>query len=293
MNQELGTRMRVCARQTEERLALVLQNAAVELQPLYDSMRYSIFAGGKRVRPFLVLEFARMLEGNEDTALSFAAAIEMVHTYSLIHDDLPCMDNDDYRRGSLTNHKVYGEGTAVLAGDALLTLAFETLAGVGDCVGALRAVSVLAHAAGPAEMVGGQFVDITAENKQLSFDELRGLQRRKTGALISAAAELGCIAAGVKDDRVLADCRRYAENIGCAFQIVDDILDVYGDEKELGKRTGQDSRDGKVTFLSFMTKEMAYKSAADLTDQAKQAIVAYAGNEYLVRFAEEMLIRRK
>lgn len=287
--------MRVAAEETERYLSATLQDENTDITLLFESMRYSVMAGGKRIRPFLTLAFCRLFGGEAQVALPLAAAVEMIHTYSLIHDDLPCMDNDDYRRGKLTNHKVYGEAQAILAGDALLTMAFETLSRAPiSCEGGVRAVRVLARAAGARGMVGGQVMDIQAETVTPDLATLQRLHEKKTGALISAAAELGCIAAGVEenDPRYRAACL-YAANIGLAFQIIDDILDQYGNEVLLGKQTGQDEKDGKTTFLSFMNKENAEREASRLTEVAKNAIGQYPGSVLLLELAEMLLIREK
>jgi geranylgeranyl diphosphate synthase type II len=282
------------ARETEEMLSALLDDQNPDFSRLFEGMRYSALAGGKRVRPFLTLAFSQLFGGDKETALAFGAAIEMVHTYSLIHDDLPCMDNDDYRRGRLTNHKVYGEAEAVLAGDALLTMAFEVIAGAPtDAQGRVRAVRVLASASGARGMVGGQMMDMKAEQEKPTLDELRRLQDGKTGALIRAAVELGCVAADVQDERILADCRTYAFGIGRTFQIIDDILDVYGDSRSLGKNVGQDAKEGKITYLSYMTREEAFSEAALLTEKAKAALCAYPGSELLLAFADALLNREK
>ena len=204
---------------------------------LYDAMRYSLLAGGKRLRPVLVLEACRLCGGAVEDALPFAGAIEMVHTYSLIHDDLPCMDDDDLRRGRPTNHKVFGEANAVLAGDGLLTAAFETMLAPGQKLPperVLGAAGILAQAAGGRGMVGGQVLDMAGEGRALGLTEVEELQRLKTGALIRAAVEMGCAVAGGAEEQREALCR-YADCLGLAFQIQDDILDVVGDEATLGK----------------------------------------------------------
>lgn len=276
----------------EVKLDELLSNTDPDLAPLFEGMRYSIRAGGKRIRPFLVLSFARLFAGDEQVALSFAAAIEMVHTYSLIHDDLPCMDDDDLRRGLPTNHKVFGEAAAVLAGDALLTLAFEAIADAPtDPVLALAASRTLSRAAGARGMVGGQTMDMAAENAPPELGTLRRLQSLKTGALITAAAELGCIAAGITEGKAIDDARTYAAAIGAAFQITDDILDVYGSTEALGKQVGRDARDGKTTFLSLMTKEEALCAAKEETERAKSALCAYKGAELLYALADYLLNR--
>lgn len=278
----------------ENKLETLLTNSNRDFSLLFESMRYSMFAGGKRIRPFLVMAFSSLFGGQEEPALSFAASVEMVHTYSLIHDDLPCMDNDDYRRGKLANHKMFDEASAVLTGDAMLTLAFEILVDVKAspeiCT---RAVKCLAAAAGARGMVGGQIMDIKAEKENLPLDVLCRLQNCKTGSLIAASVELGCIAAGVFDEQVLTNCRAYAHGIGRAFQIIDDILDVYGDQKLLGKNIGQDARDGKITYLTYMTKDAAFAEAKRQTDLAKAALKMYSGADLLLSFADALLNRKK
>ena len=236
---------------------------------LFDAMRYSLLAGGKRLRPILTLALCEICGGSAEEALPFAAAVEMVHTYSLIHDDLPCMDNDDYRRGKPTNHKVYGEAMAVLAGDALLTAAFSQLAAAAlSAERVVRAVGALSRCAGELGMVGGQVLDINAETRLCTEQEVYDIQSRKTGALISAACQLGVIAAGGSDGQ-LRSAVRYAEAIGLAFQIEDDILDVIGDEKKLGKATGMDET--KNTFVRLYGIERCRAMIAEQTEIALQA----------------------
>ena len=294
---------------TQEALELLLHRNAVmtenalrqiytedeDLKVLLDSERYSLFAGGKRIRPTLTLEFCRMLGGTDEAALPFACAVEMIHTYSLIHDDLPCMDDDDMRRGKPTNHKVFGESTALLAGDALLTGAFEVAASNteagADC--SAKAVAYLASCAGRYGMIGGQIMDIEGERRKLTLDELLKLHSLKTGALISAACVMGALAAGVRlDDKAMQDVIVYAENIGLAFQIVDDILDCTGDEATLGKRVGTDAEHQKNTFMSFYSVEEAQFYADRLTNEAIQAVRKYPNSEMLCALAE-WLAKRK
>lgn len=267
-----------------------------DLRVLLDSERYSLFAGGKRIRPVLTLEFCRMLGGEEEAALPFACAVEMIHTYSLIHDDLPCMDDDEMRRGKPTNHRVFGESTALLAGDALLTGAFEAAASNTE-VGAetsAKAVAYLASCAGRYGMVGGQIMDLEGEKKTLTLDELIKLHSLKTGALISAAAVLGALAAGVSlGDACMKDVVTYAENIGLAFQIVDDILDCTGDAASLGKNVGMDAERQKNTFTSFFSVEEAQFYADRLTTEAVAAIRKYPNSEALCAIAEWLSKRKK
>ena len=267
-----------------------------DLKSLLDAERYSLFAGGKRIRPLLTLEFCRMLGGEDAAALPFACAVEMIHTYSLIHDDLPCMDNDDLRRGKPTNHKVFGESTALLAGDSLLTGAFEAAATnrAVSAETAVKAVAYLSGCAGRYGMVGGQIMDLEGEHKTLTLDELLKLHSLKTGALISAAAVMGALAAGVDlIDPRMEDVVTYAENIGLAFQIVDDILDATGDSEALGKNVGVDAERNKNTFLSFYSVEEAQFYADRLTRDAVSAIKKYPESETLVAVAEWLATRKK
>lgn len=236
---------------------------------LFEAMRYSLLAGGKRLRPMLTLALCEICGGEAEAALPFAAAVEMVHTYSLIHDDLPCMDNDDFRRGKPTNHKVYGEAIAVLAGDALLTAAFGQLATAKlPAERIARGVAALADCAGELGMVGGQVLDINAETRRCTEQEVYDIQSRKTGALISAACQLGVIAAGGTDVQ-LAQAKRYAEAIGLAFQIEDDILDIIGDAKKLGKATGMDEK--KNTFVRLYGIDRCREMIAGQTETARNA----------------------
>ena len=254
-------------------------------QELFDAMRYSLLAGGKRLRPMLTLALCKICGGSAEEALPFAAAVEMVHTYSLIHDDLPCMDNDDYRRGKPTNHKVYGEAVAVLAGDALLTAAFSQLAAASlPAERVVRAVDALSRCAGELGMVGGQVLDINAETRLCTEQEVYDIQSRKTGALISAACRLGVIAAGGSDEQ-LRSAVRYAEAIGLAFQIEDDILDVIGDEKKLGKATGMDET--KNTFVRLYGIERCRAMIAEQTEIALQAAQALNA-PFLTELAETL-----
>ena len=260
---------------------------------LYKSMAYSTMCGGKRIRPFLVLEFCRMFGGTDATALPYACALEMIHTFSLIHDDLPCMDDDDLRRGKPTNHKVFGEATALLAGDALIFSAIE-FALENSAVTAEnreRAVRELVLAAGADGMCEGQMLDLAGEGKKLSFAELLSLHAHKTGALLRVAAKLGAIAAGADEEAVRA-ADTYGAGIGLAFQIIDDILDRYGSAEELGKPTGSDAKNEKTTFLSFMDAEEAKQYAASVTEEACKAIRGYAGSDTLCELAEYLLLRK-
>ena len=252
-------------------------------------MRYSLLAGGKRIRPILVQAFCDLCGGESEKALPFAAAIEMVHTYSLIHDDLPCMDNDDYRRGKLTNHKVYGEATAVLAGDALLTAAFGELAKVElPPQSVVAAVRVLADCAGELGMVGGQILDMAAEEHICTEEDVLAIQSRKTGALISAACQLGVIAAqGSKQQQEAA--KTYAHSLGLAFQIRDDILDVIGDAQKLGKATGMDKT--KNTFVRLYGVDVCVQKVIDETKKATDALDVFENAEFLTDLANSLALR--
>ena len=267
-----------------------------DIRVLLDAERYSLFAGGKRIRPILTLGFCRLFGGEDEAALPFACAVEMIHTYSLIHDDLPCMDDDDLRRGKPTNHKVFGEATALLAGDALLTGAFEVAASntvAGPEISA-KAVAYLASCAGRYGMIGGQIMDLEGEKRKLSLDELLKLHSMKTGALISASAVLGALAAGVSfTDPAMEDVVTYSENIGLAFQIVDDMLDKTGDVSVLGKNTGMDEERQKNTFLSFYSLKEAEFYASQLTQRAIDAIRKYPESDALRSLAEWLVTRNK
>ena len=258
---------------------------------LQEAMRYSLMAGGKRVRPVMTLAFCDLMGGEWRRAIPFGCALELVHTYSLIHDDLPSMDDDDLRRGKPTCHKVYGEAMAVLAGDALQAEAFRIIAtapGVDDRQRA-EAVTVLARACGADGMVAGQTLDILGLGRNRS--ELELLLSLKTGAMIQGAAELGCIAAGA-DSRQRERAAEYAQHIGLAFQVRDDILDVIADQQILGKTVGSDQRDGKITFVDLLGLEDSEKLVAQETAKAKNAIADLQGCEFLLNLAERLADRR-
>ena len=257
---------------------------------LFDAMRYSLLAGGKRLRPIFVFDFCRMCGGDWKQAVPFAAAIEMIHTYSLIHDDLPCMDNDDYRRGRLTNHKVYGEANAVLAGDALLTAAFSYLAKAPfDALTRIRAVEILANCAGELGMVGGQVLDMMSESRQCTEQEVLDIQSRKTGALIKAACQLGVLA-GQGSDSQMEAAVQFAEHLGLAFQIRDDMLDVIGDAKELGKAVGVDAV--KNTFVQLYGLEKCDTLVRTHTLKATQALLTFPRADFMLDLAEELVGRK-
>ena len=261
-----------------------------------DAMKYSLGIGGKRIRPVLLLEFCRVCGGDIEKALPFAAALEMIHTYSLIHDDLPCMDDDDMRRGMPSCHIRYGEEYALLAGDGLLTRAFGVIAqsdlAKEKLACAVEAVSILSDLAGVGGMIGGQTVDLKNEGKKASLETLEIMDRLKTGALIVCAARLGCLAAGANKEKTDAAVT-FCEKIGHAFQIVDDILDVVGDEKLLGKPIGSDGECDKSTYVSLLGLEKSREYANELTKDAVAALDVFGDDASLLREIAVMLVERK
>lgn len=250
---------------------------------LFSAMRYSLLAGGKRLRPVFVFEFCRMCGGDWKAAAPFAAAVEMVHTYSLIHDDLPCMDNDDYRRGRLTNHKVYGEAMAVLAGDGLLTAAFSQLSDAPHSAETrIKAVQILSQCAGELGMVGGQVLDMESERRACTEREILDIQSRKTGALIRAACFLGVLAGGGTGEQMVA-AGEFASHLGLAFQIRDDILDKIGDAETLGKAVGVD--EGKNTFLRLYGMDTCQALVRQHTEKAVGALSAFPERQWMTELA--------
>ena len=285
-----------------KRIEAALSHFVPETDKLYrtvtDAMRYSLLDGGKRVRAILTLEFCKLCGGTEEAAMPFACAVEMIHAYSLIHDDLPCMDNDDMRRGKPSNHKVFGENYALLAGDGLLTKAFETALSteafnVAGVERAAKAAAVLAQCAGEYGMVGGQCIDLETEDKSVSVDVLREKDTGKTANLIMAACMMGCIAAGA-DEKLVAAAKEYALHIGLAFQIRDDILDVTGNAEELGKNIGIDAQNGRCTYVSLLGLEAAQSLVDRYTEIALGALDRFDGDtEYLRTFAVQLAKRNK
>ncbi len=269
-----------------------LQSCFLEEVPqrqLYESIRYSLLAGGKRLRPVLTQAFCELCGGQAQDALPFGAAVEMIHTYSLIHDDLPSMDNDDFRRGKPTNHKIYGEALAILAGDGLLTHAFHRLTMANLPVDrVIQAVSVLSACAGEDGMVGGQVLDMAAEERECTPEEVYAIQSRKTGALISAACQLGVIAAGGSEDQLQA-ATIYADSLGLAFQIQDDILDVVGDAAVLGKATGMDMN--KNTFVRIYGVETCKEMVRRETEKAISALSIFPNAQFLIDLAKQLIDR--
>ena len=261
---------------------------------LRDAMFYSVEGGGKRLRPCLVLAVCEMLGGDIQNALPIACALEMIHTYSLIHDDLPCMDDDDMRRGRPSNHKVFGEAMAVLAGDGLLSFAFEIMLAhalkTGDR-GVLAAACEVALRAGARGMVTGQAADIEYEGSRITTEEtLRFIHRHKTADMLEAAVAAGALTAGADDDTLRA-LRLYSEKMGLLFQITDDILDVSGDPALMGKTLGKDAEQGKLTYVGLLGLEGAQKAAARAAEEAKDAVRGVKENGYLSALIDKMLIR--
>lgn len=258
---------------------------------LFDSMEYSLLAGGKRLRPIFALDFCRMCGADWKLAAPFAAAIEMIHTYSLIHDDLPCMDNDDFRRGRPTNHKVYGEGIAVLAGDALLTDAFmiASTAKLPRPEDMARAIGLIAEGAGSLGMVGGQILDIMSEERELNEQEVLDIQSRKTGKLIQIACCLGAIAGGGSQEQFEA-AAQFADALGLAFQIRDDMLDVIGTQDEMGKGVGTDT--DKNTFVRLYGLEKCEELVQKYTKYAIDALDVFEDRDYMIALAKSLTDRR-
>lgn len=284
-----------------ERYIPVIENKLNELLPesgeryssAVNAMRYSLLSGGKRIRPILLLEFYSLFGGRAESALNFAAAIEMIHTYSLIHDDLPCMDNDDMRRGRLSCHKAFGYDTALLAGDALLTHAFLAAASTADIPPerVSRAISVLAQKAGIYGMVGGQVMDLDFEKNGANGEELTAMYIKKTSCLLEAAAMCGAVLAGA-DEETVKKTEEYAENLGLAFQITDDILDCTADEKTLGKPIGSDEKNGKTTFVTLLGLDGAKQRAALLTKKAEDILNGFSGDTSYLKELTEYLLNR-
>lgn len=274
----------------QEKVNRYLENIIPEdAGALKKAMDYSLLAGGKRIRPVLTLATAEALGISEDKVLPFACALEMIHTYSLIHDDLPSMDNDELRRGKPTNHVVFGEAIAVLAGDALLNFAFETAIEADfDAEKKVEIIKAMAASSGVFGMIGGQVLDLEGEERSLSERELTNMHRMKTGALIRAAVSMGCIAAGERKDYLDS----YADSLGLAFQLKDDILDITSSDEELGKNVGSDEKNQKTTFITLYGLEKAEKMLEDTTDKAINSLEKIENSEFLKDFAMYLLKRR-
>ena len=261
---------------------------------IYDAMRYSLFAGGKRLRPILMLETAKMCGGSENEVMPFACAMEMIHTYSLIHDDLPAMDNDDLRRGKPTNHIKYGEAVAILAGDALVNKAFEIVSEHGgkDPARAMKAVSVLAKSSGTEGMIGGQIADMESEGKEITRDTLEYLHSLKTGAIIRSSCVIGAVMSDA-DETLVRAADEFARNLGIAFQIRDDILDVTGSEAELGKPIGSDARENKNTYVTLYGLRKAEELSALYSKKAKDALDVFGDRaDFLLRLTDYLALRK-
>lgn len=291
---ELQSYLSERAKIVEETLQALLPLETEYPNIVHEAMRYSLFAGGKRLRPILCLAGAEAVGAESKKLLPVACALEMIHTYSLIHDDLPAMDNDDYRRGKLTNHKVYGEGIAILAGDALLTLAFEVIARYGygnfNAQSVLQVISEIARASGTLGMIGGQVVDLLSEGKNIDEKTLVYIHSHKTGALFRACLRAGAVLSEA-EPLYLEALTNYAENFGLAFQITDDILDVVGEESKLGKPVGSDSRNKKATYPVLYGLEKSRKLAQEAVEKAITSLKTLPGEtrplELLARYLYE------
>lgn len=277
----------------EDNLSIYFKDKSGFQKLLIEAMEYSINAGGKRLRPILLLEVCEMLGGNIDDALPFASAIEMIHTYSLIHDDLPAMDNDDYRRGKPTNHRVYGEGVAILAGDGLLNLAFEIMLekiyiNPQLYERGIKAMHVISRASGVNGMIGGQVVDLESEGKKVNKELLNFIHLNKTSAMIEASIKAGAII-GRAGKREYRDLENYGKTVGLAFQIIDDILDVVGDETKLGKKIGSDVHNGKSTYPSLYGIEESKKIAFNLLERSMTSLDGFGKEADFLRELVEFL----
>jgi geranylgeranyl diphosphate synthase type II len=284
------------ARQKEVDAALhrFLPPAGTRPKTIHQAMRYSIFAGGKRLRPVICLASAEVLRGKTAAALPLACAVECIHTYSLIHDDLPCMDNDDFRRGKPTSHKVYGEGIAVLAGDALLTIAFEMVAAAKAPSRYPHATLIreLAHAAGSQALVAGQVADLEGEGKKLTLPELRYIHENKTAALIASSIRLGAMSANATPAQ-LAGLTDFGQSLGLAFQVIDDILDVTQSTEKLGKSAGKDITAQKATYPALLGLAKAKKEADRLTARARAALKPFGKNAAPLEAIADYLLKRE
>lgn len=270
------------AKEIEEVIMPMMPDIVGPQKIIYEVMDYTIKAGGKRLRPMLMLETYKMFGGTSKVIEPFMAAIEMIHTYSLMHDDLPCMDNDDYRRGKKTAHVVYGEAMALLGGDALLNYAYETATRAFEYENhlkdAARALKILGQKAGVFGMIGGQVVDVEMEGKPLTMEDIEFIHKKKTSALIEASMMIGATLAGASDGDVQM-IKRIARKVGIAFQIQDDILDVIGDEKELGKPVGSDEKNQKTTYVSLVGIEQAKADVKKLSEEAKKELQLFIGED--------------
>jgi geranylgeranyl diphosphate synthase, type II len=261
---------------------------------IYDAMKYSLLAGGKRLRPIMAIMACELFDGDMNEVMTYACSIEMIHTYSLIHDDLPAMDNDDYRRGKLTNHKVFGEGFAILAGDALLNKAFEIIHQAlieNPRLENIKAAAYISKASGAQGMIGGQCIDLYYENKGIDLDILNAMHDKKTGAMIRAPLVAGALISGAADEDVQR-IEKFGQLIGLAFQISDDILDVEGSTEKLGKRTGSDVSNNKSTFVSYYGIEKSKVMAKELIKEAQNIIDLYGNKGLLLKELSNYIIER-
>jgi geranylgeranyl diphosphate synthase, type II len=281
----------------DEALDRLLPGEENEPQIIFKAMRYSLFAGGKRIRPILCIAAAEAVGGSADAVITAACALECIHTYSLIHDDLPAMDNDDFRRGRPTSHKVFGEDIAILAGDALLTEAFSILSDAGRSPGMnaarfLLVIRDIAHAAGIWGMIGGQVMDVRSEGKPADREVLHEIHTRKTGAMVRVSVTAGAFLAGAGDEQLSA-LANYGYRIGLAFQIADDILNVKGSSVLMGKNTGSDKSRGKVTFPALIGLERSQKKLKELVDQATADLAAFDDKANTLRLLAEFIMERE
>jgi geranylgeranyl diphosphate synthase, type II len=272
--------------------SLVESQAGVPI--IYDAMKYSLLAGGKRLRPIMAIMACELFDGDMNEVMTYACSIEMIHTYSLIHDDLPAMDNDDYRRGKLTNHKVFGEGFAILAGDALLNKAFEIIHQAlieNPRLENIKAAAYISKASGAQGMIGGQCIDLYYENKGIDLDILNAMHDKKTGAMIRAPLVAGALISGATDEDIQR-IEKFGQLIGLAFQISDDILDVEGSTEKLGKRTGSDASNNKSTFVSYYGIEKSKEMAKELIKEAQNIIDLYGNKGLLLKELSNYIIER-
>ncbi len=280
-------------RKVENSLLSFLPDASDGQAEVVEAMKYSLLNGGKRIRPVLALEFSRLCGGTRDACLPLACALEFVHTYSLIHDDLPSMDNDDLRRGKPSCHKQFDEATALLAGDALLTHSFEIIANCDlSSEQKITAISLLSQNSGVAGMIGGQVIDLLYEKGRPVIKELLTVYKLKTGALISAACLMGCICAGANSQQISA-ASKFAYSLGIAFQIKDDILDVIGDQAKLGKPVGSDAENNKTTYVTLVGIEKAKQDVKSLTDNAVEQLKYFENTDFLEMLALSLINRNK
>lgn len=286
-----------CQSRVDTALEQLFQAPRAELERLYQAMRYSVMNGGKRVRPLLVYAACEALEGDLERADGAACAVELIHAYSLVHDDLPAMDDDDLRRGQPTTHKAFDEASAILAGDALQSLAFGVLAdrrrNPQDAETRLQMIELLSQAAGPAGMVGGQAIDLESVGRQLDQQALETMHRHKTGALIEASVQLGALASGNADEPALRSLQHYAQAIGLAFQVQDDILDVESDTATLGKTQGKDEANHKPTYPALLGMEAAKAYALELRDQALHALRPFGDSAEPLRELARYIVERR